>query len=139
VAVDRVALLGFDGAEVVNGLADDVEDATQGRLADGHRDRAAGVNRRHAADDAFGRLHRDGADAAFAEVLLDFGDDVNRRGHVEALARDAKCGVDRRQVSLLELNVEDGADDLYDAPRGVAVRRGVGVSGHTLLEYSSSG
>src|SRR3712207_8989315 len=51
---------------------------SEGGLADGDGDGAAGVGGDHAADDALGRLHRDGADAPLAEVLLDLADDVDR-------------------------------------------------------------
>ena len=40
-------------------------------VADGHRDRAAGVAHLRAADQAVGRLQRDGADHAVADVLRD--------------------------------------------------------------------
>ena len=40
-------------------------------LADGHRDRAAGVDHLSAAREAVGRVHRDRAHAVVAEVLLD--------------------------------------------------------------------
>ena len=69
----------------------------------------------HAALQAVGRLHRDGADAVLAEVLLDLADDVDRRGAADAGAVDAERVVDRRQVSALELHVDDRADDLDDA------------------------
>ena len=52
--------------------------AAERRRADRHRDRRAGVDRLHAALHAVGRLHRDRAHAVLAEVLLDFGDDVDR-------------------------------------------------------------
>jgi hypothetical protein len=137
VAVYGVALLGVDRPEVVHGLADDVEDAAQRRLADGDGDAAAGVCGDHAAHDALGRLHRDGADAAFAEVLLDFGDDVDGVGHVEALAGDAQGRVDGRQVAVAELHVEDGADDLDDLAGLAAACAVVRVCGHTFSQCSS--
>src|ERR1044072_8720193 len=131
--MDRVALFGIDRAEVVHGLPDDVQDASERRLADGHRDGAAGVERGHAAHDSLGRLHRDRADAALAEVLLDFGDEVYGRGHVEALASDAQRLINRRQVAVAALHVAHWADDLHDAPRRETGGGGVGVCGHALL------
>ena len=53
--------------------------AAERRRADRHRDRRAGVDRLHPALHAVGRLHRDGAHAVLAEVLLDLDDDVDRR------------------------------------------------------------
>src|SRR3712207_9588609 len=84
---------------------------SEGGLADGDGDGAAGVGGDHAADDALGRLHRDGADAPLAEVLLDLADDVDGRRHVEAFRDDVDGGVNRRQVALAELDVEHGADE----------------------------
>src|SRR5437762_2962184 len=42
-AMDRVRLLGVDGGPLVDGLADDVEDAAERFFADRNRDRRAGV------------------------------------------------------------------------------------------------
>ena len=61
----------------VDRLAEHVHDAAQRRRADRHRDRPAGVDRLHAALHAVGRLHRDGAHAVLAQVLLDLDDDVD--------------------------------------------------------------
>ena len=47
----------------------------------GHRDRPTGVDDLGAAGDPVGRVHRDGADAVVAEVLLHLGDQrACRRG-----------------------------------------------------------
>ena len=69
---------------------------------------------RHAALHAVGRLHRDRAHAVLAEVLLDFGDDVDRLAAVAPSDDDAHGVVDRRQVPACELDVDDRADDLDD-------------------------
>src|SRR5205823_4813284 len=47
-AMDRVRLLGVDGGPLVDGLADDVEDAAERFFADRNRDRRAGVQHAHA-------------------------------------------------------------------------------------------
>ena len=137
VAMDRITLFGGDSAEVVNRLADDVQDAPQSDLADGHRDRPARVNRLHAAHHAFGRLHRDGADAPLAQVLFDFADDVNRRRHIEAFRDDAQRRVNLRQILLAKFHVNDGADDLHDLACGPAVAAYVSVARHNLSVNSS--
>ena len=67
----------------------------------------------HAALQAVGRLHRDRAHAAFAEVLFDLGDDVDLLARGQG-RHDAERVVDGGQVSALELDVDDGADDLDD-------------------------
>ena len=43
------------------------------------------------------------------KVLLHLGDDVERLGNVESLARDAHRVVDQRQVALFELHVHHRA------------------------------
>ena len=58
-AVDRPVLVGLDVAEVVDRLAEDVEQAAEARLAHGHGDRLAGVDAFGAAAEAVGRVHRE--------------------------------------------------------------------------------
>ena len=77
-AVDRPALLGLDRLAEVDRLAEQVEDAAQGGVADRNRDRAAGVDHLVAALQAVGGVHRDGADPVVAEVLLHLADQVGR-------------------------------------------------------------
>ena len=79
-AVDRPALGDLDllAGLGVEHLADDVEDPALGDVADGHRDRRAGVAHLLAADEAVGRLQRDGADEVVAEVLGDLEGDLGR-------------------------------------------------------------
>ena len=77
-AVNRPALLRLDRAiGKVDRLAEHVQHAAERLGPDRHRDRLAEVDRLHAALHAVGRLHRDRAHAVLAEVLLDFGDDVD--------------------------------------------------------------
>ena len=58
----------------VDRFAEQVEDAPERGLADGHRDRAAGVDRLGPTRQAVGGVHRDRPDAVVAEVLLDLAD-----------------------------------------------------------------
>ena len=78
-AMNGITLGGIDRAKLVHGIADDVEHAAQRLAADGNGDRAAEVQRFHAAHHALGRLHGDAAHAALAQLLLHFQDDVERR------------------------------------------------------------
>ncbi len=109
--VDGQMDLGFDGAELVHGLAEHVEHAAQGFAADRNRDARAGVDRLHAADHAFGGDHGDAAHAALAQVLLHLDDDVERGGDVEAFADDANRLEDGGHLRLFELNVNGRAAD----------------------------
>ena len=68
------------------------------RISDRNRDRAAEVDHLHSADHAVGRQHRNRTNAAFAQVLLHFGDNVDRLFDVKAFARDTQRLIDRRQI-----------------------------------------
>ena len=61
---------------LVNGLAHDVPDATQGLLADGHHDGMARIQNVQATDQTVGRAHGDGADDVARQVGFDLEDDV---------------------------------------------------------------
>ena len=96
----------------------------------------AGVDHRLAAGQALGGVHGDGAHGVLAQVLGDF------QHQAEGLAGPL-VGVgglqrvqDRRQVAL-ELDVDDGADDLHelaggDAPWRRSLRGGGGLGGRAL-------
>ena len=71
-AMNGQILVGLDRALFVHGLAGHVEHAAHDGFADGHRDRRAGVGDFHAALEAFGAAHGDGANPVVAEVLLRF-------------------------------------------------------------------
>ena len=97
--------MAFDRAHLVHRLADDVEHAAQRFRAHRHFHRTAQADGLHAAHQAFGGLQRDGADAALADVLLRFADDVDGIGHVEAFAGDADGRVDQRDLPFGKLAV----------------------------------
>ena len=91
---------------VVDRLAEQVEDAAQGRVADRDRDRAAGVDHLVAALQAVGGVHRHRADAVVAEVLLHLADQLGRLAVLVAGHLDL-----HRRVDLRQLVGEDGVDD----------------------------
>ena len=74
--VNGHGLLGIHRPHLVDGLADDVQDAPQDLAADGRRDRLARVGGRHAAHQPFRRFHGNGADRVLAEVLGDLEDET---------------------------------------------------------------
>src|SRR5258706_2889727 len=112
--MDGPALGHLDVAQLVDGLADDVDDATERGLADRYRDRLAAILRAHPAHHAVGGLHGDRAHAVFAEVLLHLADDVHRNAGLLTGVHDAHRVVDFRKVALVELDVDDRTDDLSD-------------------------
>ena len=103
-------LSNLTGPQAVHGFADDVEDAAEDAFADGDGDGGAGVDDFLAADEAVGGGHGDGADEAFAAVLLDFEDEAVGRRSGRRLRGRCKF----RESGPRELDVDDGADDLDD-------------------------
>ena len=99
-------------ALLVDRIADDVHDTAQCPAANGNRNRSAGVYRLHAADKAVGRLHGNRANAAFAQVLLNFRYDVNGCRDFEPFAGNPHCRVNRRQILLVKGHVHNGANHL---------------------------
>ena len=67
--MDRAALFHVDRPGFVDRLADHVHDAPERALADGNRDRPAGVGDLLAAHQALGNVHGDAAHCVFAELL----------------------------------------------------------------------
>ena len=74
--MDRPVSVGVDRAAAVDRLAQQVEHPAQRLLADGHRDRRAGIDALHAADQAVGGAEGDAAHAVAAQVLLHFAGQV---------------------------------------------------------------
>ena len=113
--MDRPVFLGVDRtAGVVDRLAEHVQDPAERLRTDRDGDRGAEILGDHAALHAIGRLHRDGADAVLAQVLLDLGDDVDLP-RLLGVCLDAQGVVNLRKAARLELDVDDGTNDLDDA------------------------
>ena len=110
--MDRIALGEGDRAALVGGFAEDVEDAAEHAFADRNGNRRAGVVHFVAALEAFRERHGDGADPAFAEVLLDFEGQLGRLAADGVIDREGveECG----QVTVGEFDIDDRADDLND-------------------------
>jgi hypothetical protein len=104
--VDGPQFIARNRTAVVLRDAQDVHDAAERALADGHRDRRAGGLDGEAALEAFGSAHRDGAHDAVAELLLHFEGEVSV-GQLQRL-------VDLGDRVAREFHVDDGADDLGD-------------------------
>ena len=89
----------------------------------------AGVGHRLAAGQALGGVHGDGAHGVLTQVLGDFEHQagVPSAGRVGGLQRVQ----DRRQVAV-ELDVDDGADDLADVALACGLAHGVLF--HSLIQ-----
>ncbi len=82
--MDGPALLHVDRAAVVDRLAQEIEHAAEGFLADGNGQGRAGIDAIHAAAQAVGDAQGHGAHLAAAEVLLHFADQMHGRPMVGA-------------------------------------------------------
>ena len=133
--MDWPALLRLHVPFLVDRIAEQVEDATEGDLAHGHGDRSAGVKHLGAASQAVRGVHGDRADALVSQVLLDL---AHERALLAVLAvgvhLDLERGVDLRQL-LREEDLEHDALDLLDGPD---VRAAVAVLPLLLLLCCSS-
>ena len=121
--MDRPALVDLDLVALVDGLAEQVEDAPERHVADRHGDRAAGVDDLHAAGEAVGGVHGDRAHAVVAEVLLDLADQPRAGAGADALLLLGVVALaldDEREVDLGQRVGEHGLDhdalDLLDPP-----------------------
>src|SRR5438132_5281531 len=112
--MNRIALLVRNVAEIVDRLADNVHYATECALAHRHGDWPTRVGRFHSAHHAVSRQHRNGAHAAFPQVLLHFGNYIDRYGHFKAIGSNSQRLIDRRQIFLSELDVDYRANNLHD-------------------------
>jgi hypothetical protein len=114
-AVDRPVLLRHDGpVRKVHGLPEHVQHAPECSGTHRHLNRVSKIGRLHPALHPIGRLHRNGANAVLAQVLLDFCDDVEGCRSALAIGDDSERTVDLRKVSGLELDVDNWPDHLND-------------------------
>ena len=107
ILVDRPQHFALDRTGFVDRFADHVDDAAEQPGADRHRDRRPGVGDFLAAHQPFAGVHGDGTHGVFAKLLRDF------QHQALALIGGFQRVEDRRQV-LVEMHVDDGADDLGD-------------------------
>ena len=88
-------------------------------MAHRHGDRQAGIGDRLAAHQTFGRIHGDGAHRRFAQMLRHFE-------HQPVAVVVGFQRVQNRRQMAVELDVDDGADDLGDA---------AGLIGQAMLHF----
>ena len=110
--MNGVPLFRSNWAEVVHRLADHVHHTPQGAVANWNRNRATLIDGFHAAHHAFGCFHGNRANAALAQMLLDFKHNIDWPRHLEAIADHAKGLVNGRHGRLGELHVHCGTGDL---------------------------
>mmetsp|Transcript_24711 Transcript_24711/g.57287 ORF Transcript_24711/g.57287 Transcript_24711/m.57287 type:complete len:238 (-) Transcript_24711:64-777(-) len=128
--VDGHLALGVDGAALVNGLANNVDDAAEELGAGGHHDGLASVNDGLAARQPLGGVHSDGAHGVLTKVLS------NLEHEADLVALNLQSVQDGGEV-VIELDVNDSADNLGDLAldaRCLGVRAGLGPPGGGGLE-----
>ncbi len=105
--VDRADPFTLDRTRLVNRIADHVDDPPEQSLPHGNGDRRPGVGNLLTAHQPLAGVHRDRAHGGLAEMLR----------HLEhqaiTLVLGLQCVEDRRQM-IVEVHVDDGADDLGD-------------------------
>jgi hypothetical protein len=97
-SVDGCAHVALDGALLVHGLTDDVQNAAQGAGAHGHHDRSAGVLDLLATHKTLGSLHTNGTHGVLTQVLGNLqhkSGGTGGNGHLK--------GVQDRRKSAIEL------------------------------------
>ena len=105
ISVDGKELVGHDGTLLVIGLTDDIDNSTESRGADGHLNGAASVNDALASDEALSGVEGNGSHVVATEMLS------NLKNESLTGILDLKGVENRRQVTL-ELDIDDGTNDL---------------------------
>jgi hypothetical protein len=116
-AMDGGGLLGVDGATLVDGLTDNVDDTAQALGADGDGDGGTSVLNGLATDQTLSSVHGNGTDGVLSQVL----GDLENQTTVQVL--DLKSVQDGGELALVELDIDDGTND------GANLTRGLGIGG----------
>ena len=103
--MDRSELIGLDGATLINGLTNNINDSSESLGADGHENWGTSVVDGLATDETFSRVESDGSDVVATQVLGDLEDEsvcdtINFKS------------VENWGQSSLELHVDDGTNNL---------------------------
>lgn len=106
-------LLSLDGATLVNGLANDVHNATECALADGDENGSASVDNLLATNETLCTVHSNGADRVLTQVRSNLEDEA-ATGEV----LDLESVQNRRKVLTVELDIDDGTNDGFDGANG---------------------
>ncbi len=111
-----------DGAALIDGLTEDVEDAAEGFAADGDGNLATGGDDLGLELEEVGGLHGNAAAGVGVQVL----DDLEGEGLIAAeVLGDVEGGEDGRDT-FVEVDIDDGTDDLGDVADATLVVGGGG-------------
>merc|ERR1719384_1977694 len=109
--VDGLALLGVDGAPLVNGLTDHIDDPAEGLGTNRNHDGVSGVVDNLATDETLGTVHGNGSDGVLSQVLGNLQDELG--GPVLHLE-----GVENLREPIFKLDINNGSDDGDNLPLG---------------------
>jgi hypothetical protein len=105
ISVNRAVLVGVDGAALVDGLTNHVDDSAESLGADGHENGCAGIGHGLATHEAFGGVQSDGSHVVATEMLGDLE-------HESVFSSVDLKSVENWGQSTLELHVHDGTNNL---------------------------
>ena len=105
--MDREELGSVDGATLVDGLSDHINDTAEGARADRHLNRVASVLNGLTTDETLSGVESNRAHVVATQVLGDLEDET-------VLGALNLKSVENRRELTLELDVDDGTNDLGD-------------------------
>jgi hypothetical protein len=111
---------GINGATLIDGVSDDVDDATEGFGSDGDHDGVSCVEDGLASDKTLGTIHSDGPDGVLSEMLGNFEDELG-----DMVLHNK--GVEDFGESIIELDIHNGTNDGNDLSVGDSGRSIVAV------------
>ncbi len=109
--MDGSVLGGIDGASLVDGLSNDIDNSSQGFGTDGHKNGVSGVSNTLTSDETVSRVEGDGSHVVATEMLGDLEDET-------VLSALNLKGVKNGGDLTIELHVDDGTDDLRNSTNG---------------------
>src|SRR5262249_286166 len=120
--MNGVALLRCNRPKVIHGLADNVDHAAKGPVANGNGNRSAEIDGLHPPHADLCGFHGDAAYAALTQTLLHLKYDIDRYRNIEAVADHANSLINGRHRRFGELHVHSRTCDL-DYVSGVFHKR----------------
>ena len=108
--MDGQEALSVDGATLINGLTNDIDDSAEGAGTDGNLNGIASVDDGLATHETLSGVESDGAHVVATQVLGDLEDEA-------VLGAFNFERVENRRKLTLELHIDDGANDLRDFAR----------------------
>ena len=107
-SVNGSEFVSVDGAPLVNGITNDVDDAAESLITDRNTNRSSGIGDLLSTDQTFGTVHGNGPDGILSQML----------GNLKYQPWRTVChvqGVENLGEAFIELNVDDGTDDCYNS------------------------